>query len=72
MRNELLLPATIEIVSTMKGKAAQHLKLIPLSNELLENKCTILLSNLQSIFCNVYLSSKFAQYFPENLSRMDS
>jgi len=47
---EILLPSAIELVSTMKGKAAQHLKLVLLCNDLLENKCIILPLNLGSIF----------------------
>jgi len=47
---ELILPAAIELVSTMKGKAPQHLKLVTLSNDLFENKCIFLPSNLQSMF----------------------
>ena len=39
--------AAIELVSTMKGKAAQYIKLVPLSNDLFEK---ILPSNLRSIF----------------------
>jgi len=33
---ELILSAAIALVSTMKGKAAQRLKLVPLSNDLVE------------------------------------
>ena len=47
---ELILPASIELVSATKAKAAQHLKLVTLSNDFLENDCIILPSNLRSIF----------------------
>ena len=43
-------PAAIELVNKMKRKAAKHFKLVPLSNDLLEKKCIILPSNLQSVF----------------------
>ena len=56
---ELILPAAIDLVSMMVNGATQQLELIPLSNDLLENKWMMLPSNLRSTvyFCNVYLSS---------------
>jgi len=66
---EIMLPSAIELVRRMKGNAAQHLKLLLLSDDLLENKFIILPSNLRSIFlCNVHLSPKFTRCFPKNLS----
>jgi len=34
----------------IKGKAAAHFKLVPLSSDLVANKCIILPSNYQSVF----------------------
>jgi len=65
---KIILPVAFELVGTMKGKAAQHFEFVPLSDDLLENKCILLPSNFRSIFCNVHLRSKFTQCSLENLT----
>jgi len=45
-----MLLAAIDLVSTMLEVAAQKLELALLSNDLLENQCMMLPSNLRSIF----------------------
>jgi len=57
----------------MVGGVAQQLKLIPLSNGLLENKYMIVLSNLRSKYLQRLANPlpRFTQYFADNLL-MDS
>jgi len=62
---ELIIPAAIDLISTMIEGTAQQLVLVPLSNDSLENKRMVLPSNLQRKFLQHLskLESKYSTIF---------